>query len=82
MKWLHRLSRFYQPRHPFFWLMLALNGLSYALVWIVQNRALNALGMWLVGGLALVNAVLGMWLLWRLIKDAPPAPALSDQREP
>ena len=51
--------------------MLVLNALSYALAWIVQNRALNTLGMLLVGGFALVNAVLGMWLLWRLAQTAP-----------
>jgi len=28
--------------------------------------------MLLVGGFALANAVLGMWLLWRLMQDAPP----------
>ena len=51
--------------------MLALNTLSYALAWIVQNRSLNTLGMLLVGGFALVNAVLGMWLMFRLAQDAP-----------
>ena len=51
--------------------MLALNVLSYALAWIVQNRSLNTLGMLLVGGFALINAVLGMWLLWRLAQTAP-----------
>ena len=50
--------------------MLVLNVLSYALAWIVQNRALNTLGMLLVGSFALVNAVLGMWLLWRLANNA------------
>ena len=66
-----KLLRIYQPRNPLFWLMLVLNALSYALAWIVQNRALNTLGMLLVGGFALVNAVLGMWLLWRLAQTAP-----------
>ncbi len=66
-----KLLRLYQPRNPLFWIMLALNVLSYGLAWIVQNRALNTLGMLLVGGFALVNAVLGMWLMWRLIKTAP-----------
>ena len=51
--------------------MLVLNALSYALAWIVQNRALNTLGMLLVGGFALVNAVLGVWLLWRLAQTVP-----------
>ena len=60
----------FQPRNPVFWTMLALNGVSYALMWIVQNRLLNTMGMLLVGSLALVNAVLGMWLLWRLAKTA------------
>ena len=67
MKW----QRIYQPRNPLFWIMLALNVLSYALAWIVQNRSLNTLGMLLVGGFALINAVLGMWLLWRLAQTAP-----------
>ena len=65
------LLRIYQPRNPLLWIMLALNALSYALAWIVQNRSLNTLGMLLVGGFALVNAVLGMWLLWRLAQGAP-----------
>ncbi len=50
---------------------MALNVLSYALAWIVQNRALNTLGSVLVGGLALTNAVIGMWLMWRLIQSKP-----------
>ena len=66
-----KLLRIYQPRNPLFWIMLALNALSYALAWIVQNRSLNTLGMLLVGGFALVNAVLGIWLLWRLAQAAP-----------
>ena len=66
-----KLLRIYQPRNPLFWIMLALNALSYALAWIVQNRSLNTLGMLLIGGFALVNALLGMWLLWRLVQAAP-----------
>ena len=65
-----RLMQIFQPRNPVFWTMLALNGVSYALMWIVQNRLLNTMGMLLVGSLSLVNAVLGMWLLWRLAKTA------------
>jgi hypothetical protein len=67
MKWL----RIYQPRNPLFWMMLALNALSYALAWIVQTRPLNTLGILLVGGFALANALLGVWLMWRLIQTAP-----------
>ncbi len=67
MTWLLKLKKIYQPSNPLFWLMLVLNTLSYALSWIVQNRALNAAGMVLAGGFALVNAILGTWLMWRLM---------------
>ena len=67
-----KLLRIYQPRNPLFWFMVALNVLSYALAWIVQNRPLNTLGMLLVGGFALANAVLGVWLMWRLMQTEPP----------
>ena len=66
-----KLLRIYQPRNPMFWMMLVLNALSYALAWIVQNRALNMPGMLLVGGFAVANAILGIWLMWRLIQTAP-----------
>ena len=65
-----KLLHLFQPRSPVFWTMLALNGVSYALMWIVQNRPLNTMGMLLVGSLAVANAILGMWLLWRLAKTA------------
>ncbi len=66
-----KLSRLFQPRNPLFWLMLALNALSTALVWIVQNRPLNAWAMLVVGGFALGNALMGTWLAWRLVRDEP-----------
>jgi hypothetical protein len=66
-----KLRRIYQPQNPLFWLMLALNTLSFGLVWIVQNRALNMLGMLVVGGFALTNAAIGTWLLWRLLATSP-----------
>jgi len=79
MKW----SRLIQPRNPLFWLMLALNALSAALAWIVQHRPLNTPAMLLVGGFALSNALIGTWLMWRLLRDDPAdragkAPATSD----
>jgi len=66
-----KLLRIYQPRNPLFWMMMALNALSLALAWIVQNRALSTFGILLVGGFAVANAVLGMWLMWRLMQTAP-----------
>ena len=78
MKWSFKLQRVYQPHNPLFWLMLVLNALSYALSWIVQNRALNTLGMLLVGGFALANAVVGTWLLWRLMQTKPPETSVQE----
>ncbi len=66
-----KLSRLFQPRNPLFWIMLVLNGLSMALAWLVHNRSLNTFGMLLIGGFALINAVLGTWFAWRLVKDVP-----------
>ena len=55
MKWSVKLRRIYQPHNPLFWIMLALNALSYALSWIVQNRALNTAGMLVVASFALTT---------------------------
>ena len=76
-----KLARIYQPQNPLFWLMIALNSLSFALAWIVQNRSLNWLGMLLVGAFALINAALGTWLLWRLL-TAPVKKPPQDQLPP
>lgn len=66
-----KLSRLIQPRNPLFWMMMALNALSAALAWVVHNRPLNTFAMLVVGGFALVNALLGTWLLWRLLREEP-----------
>ncbi len=51
-----KLFRVFQPRNPLFWLMLALNALSAALAWIVQNRPFNTVAMIVVAVFALCNA--------------------------
>ena len=64
-----KITRLFQPGNPLFWFMLALNALSMALVWLVQNRPLNTLGMVLVGFFAVANALLGTWFAWRLMRS-------------
>ncbi len=66
-----KLSRLFQPRNPLFWIMLALNGLSPVLAWIVHNRPLNAWGVLVISSFAIINAVIGAWLAWRLLRDEP-----------
>ena len=61
--------------------MVVLNALSFALAWIVQNRTLNTLGMLLVGGFAMANAVIGAWLVWRLL-STPAAGVVAEDKTP
>jgi hypothetical protein len=61
-----KFSRLFQPRNPVFWLMLTVNVLSFLLLFIAQTRPLNTLGTFLVGGFALGNALLGIFLARRL----------------
>lgn len=64
-----KLSRLFQPRNPLFWLMLLLNALSAALAWVVQYRQLNGWASLIVGIFAIGNALIGSWLIWRLLSD-------------
>jgi hypothetical protein len=66
-----KLTRLFQPRNPLFWIVTALHALTMALAWMLHNRPLSTFGLLLVGGFALSNAVLGMWLTWRMVQDAP-----------
>ncbi len=70
-----RWSRLFQPRHPIFWMIMALNGLSAMLSWIVQSKPLNTLGLSLVTLFLLSNALVSMWLGWRLLREEPLADA-------
>ena len=76
------LSRLYQPRNPLFWLMITLNSLSPLLAWVVHNRPLNAWATLLLTGFAVGNAILGTFLLWRLLRDEPAAPARDGKTDP
>lgn len=74
MKWRNA----YQPKNPLFWMMMTVNGLSLVLGWITQTRTLHVWAALLVGCFAIGNAVLGTWLLWRLVSNSPPPAALQD----
>lgn len=64
-----KISRLYQPRNPVFWIMVALNTLSAGLGWITHSYPLGVAASLLVTGFALGNAVLGTWLVWRLLNS-------------
>lgn len=74
-----KLSRLVQPRNPAFWLMIAFNILSSVFAWAMRAFPLDAVALSLVGGLALANAVMGIRMAWRLLREEP---AREGSREP
>lgn len=68
-----KLSRIYQPRNPLFWLMVILNLLSTALAWIGRSYDLAPLPAAIVAAMAVGNALIGIYLTLRLIRDEPGA---------
>ncbi len=68
-----KLSRIYQPRNPVFWLLIGFNLLSTALAWIARNHDLAPLPA--LAGLAVANAVIGLGLMLRLMREEPPSAA-------
>ena len=66
-----KLSGLFQPRTPVVWLAVVLNTLSATLAWIVHNRMLDSWVTLLIGGFALGNALIGSWLVWRLLRSHP-----------
>ena len=67
-----KLARLWQPRNPAFWLMVVLNLLSTLLAWVARSYTLAPLAMLVVIGFAIGNAVIGMRLMWLLVRDQPP----------
>ena len=64
-----KLSRIYQPRNPIFWLMVALNLLSMVLGWITNTQLLGVFVSVVITVFAIGNAVLGSYLMWRLVNS-------------
>jgi len=70
-----KLSRIYQPRNPVFWLLIGFNLMSTALAWIARSYDLAPLPALVVAGLAVANAVIGLFLMLRLMREEPPRAA-------
>lgn len=67
-----QLSRLIQPRRPLFWLMVVLNLLTTAIVWVLQVYPVTAALHWLLALFALGNAALGMVIAARLMTERAP----------
>jgi len=70
-----KLGRLWQPRNPAFWLMVVLNLLSTVLAWIARSYELAPLAGLMVAGFAVANALIGLRLMWLLMRDEPAKPA-------
>jgi uncharacterized membrane protein len=67
-----KLSRLWQPRNPAFWLMLLLNLMSTLLAWIAREFPLAPWAAAIVVVFAVGNAILGLRLMWLLLRDPAP----------
>jgi hypothetical protein len=70
-----KLGRLWQPRNPAFWLMVALNLLSTLLAWVARSYELAPVAALMVAGFAVANALLGLRLMWLLMREEPAQPA-------
>ena len=77
-----KLTRLFQPRNPRFWLLLVLNLLSASLAWAMRLPGLASAAVVVMGVLALGNALLGMWLMWALMRDKPATAPTQDTTDP
>lgn len=74
------LSRFIQPRSPYFWLMVMFNALTGLLAWVTQTMPLPDFLKVLIAVLAIGNGLLGYWalkLMLRTTRSAAPSAAPS-----
>ncbi|MBX3610441.1 MAG: hypothetical protein KF871_11155 [Hydrogenophaga sp.] len=65
--------RIWRPHHPLFWLVAAFQLLTAVLVLFLQISDPASALRWLLAAVALLNSVVGWWLLARLWR-APPLP--------
>ena len=70
-----KLSRLWQPRNPAFWLMVALNLLSTLLAWVARSYELAPAAALMVAGFAVANALLGLRLMWLLMREESAQPS-------
>jgi hypothetical protein len=63
-----QLTRFIQPRSPYFWLMMLFNALTGLLAWVSQTMPLPWALRLLIAVLAIGNGVLGFWALRLMLR--------------
>jgi hypothetical protein len=68
---LTKLKQLYRPKDRRFWLMIALNALSTFFMFFLQQGVLTGIGRVVLSVIVVVNASLGMWLMWQLANEPP-----------
>ena len=64
-----RLSRILRPRHPLFWVLVALQGLSTVFVNVLVRYEPAAGVAFVLSGLVIANAAASALIIWRLVRD-------------
>lgn len=65
---MNSISRFIQPRSPYFWLMIMFNALTGLLAWVTQTLSLPLFLKVLIAVLAIGNGLLGYWALRLMLR--------------
>lgn len=68
-----KLKRLWQPGRLLFWQMVIFNVLSSVCGWALRALPLNTAGLLLIGTVGLLNCACGMFAMWQLMRDEPPA---------
>ncbi len=66
-----KFSRLYQPRNPWFWLLIALNILSTGISYILRSQELPTLITVVLTAFALANFVVGVRIALQLMRELP-----------
>lgn len=71
----HLLARIVQPKNPLFWLMVVLQLLSSFFLALLNMTELAPGLAWVLRLMVLLNAVLGILILWKLLRGGGRASA-------
>ncbi|WP_234263419.1 hypothetical protein [Hydrogenophaga sp. NFH-34] len=76
------LRRFWQPRHPLFWLAVTLQLLSSFMTTALYVRDIEGPLRWVLSVCAVINTLASWWLFARIWREAAPPAAESGMVEP
>lgn len=66
-----RLSRIVRPRHPLFWVLVALQALSTVFLNVLVRYEPGTGVTLVLSALVIANATASALIIWRLLREAP-----------